>query len=144
MAGNGMANGGLFPRGFSATTRFPWPLVRADELVILNYGKALCEGDRKPGNVPVYGTNGPCGWHDTPIREGPGVILGRKGQGPLGVEWCDTGCRKGWSMLSFVLSFPDSGPVRRQDRTRGRNIAFGRRSSLPTGRKREGTTESQV
>ena len=37
--------------------------------------------------MPVYGTNGRCGTHDAGLFEGPGVILGRKGQGPLGVEW---------------------------------------------------------
>jgi type I restriction enzyme S subunit len=36
----------------------------------------------------VYGSNGQCGWHDTALSHGPAVILGRKGQGPLGVEWC--------------------------------------------------------
>jgi type I restriction enzyme S subunit len=35
----------------------------------------------------VYGTNGQCGSHDEALFNGPGVILGRKGQGPLGVEW---------------------------------------------------------
>ena len=82
-------NSSLFPRGFSTTTHFPWPLVRAEELVTLKCGKALRERDRRPGVVRVYGTNGQCGWHDMQMREGPGVILGRKGQGPLGVEWCD-------------------------------------------------------
>jgi type I restriction enzyme S subunit len=37
----------------------------------------------------VYGTNGRCGSHDTALFKAPGVILGRKGQGPLGVEWCN-------------------------------------------------------
>ena len=44
---------------------------------------------RRPGSVPVYGTNGRCGSHDEALFRGPGVILGRKGQGPLGVEWSD-------------------------------------------------------
>ena len=55
----------------------------------LNYGKALVEKNRRPGKVPVYGTNGQCGWHDEPLAAGPGVILGRKGMGNLGVEWCE-------------------------------------------------------
>jgi type I restriction enzyme, S subunit len=82
---------GLYPRGFSQRTRWAWPLVQAKQLVTLNYGKALTESSRRIGGVAVYGTNGQCGWHDTPLREGPGVILGRKGQGPLGVEWCNSG-----------------------------------------------------
>jgi type I restriction enzyme S subunit len=82
--------GGILPRGFSSTTQWPWPLVKARELVTLNYGKALLETTRQPGDIPVYGTNGICGWSNRELSSGPGVILGRKGQGPLGVEWCDS------------------------------------------------------
>ena len=82
--------GGIYPRGFSLKTRWPWPLVKATENVSLNYGKALRDDERNAGRIPVYGTNGRCGWHDSPLANGPGVILGRKGQGPLGVEWCDS------------------------------------------------------
>jgi type I restriction enzyme S subunit len=78
-----------YPRGFSSATSWQWPLVPARELLKLNYGKALKAEVRHPGAVPVYGTNGQCGWHDIPLTKGPGLILGRKGQGPLGVEWCD-------------------------------------------------------
>jgi type I restriction enzyme S subunit len=81
---------GIYPRGFSSARKWHWPLVQSEKLVVLNYGKALRDGDRQSGNVPVYGTNGRCGWHDKPLTTGPGVILGRKGQGPLGVEWCDS------------------------------------------------------
>jgi type I restriction enzyme, S subunit len=88
--GRTRTDAGIYPRGFSSTQKWPWPLVRSEELVLLNYGKALRDGDRRSGDVPVYGTNGQCGWHDIPLTTGPGVILGRKGQGPLGVEWCDS------------------------------------------------------
>ncbi len=64
-------------------------MVPARNLVTLNYGRALKADTRTPGKVPVYGTNGQCGWHDAPLSKAPGLILGRKGQGPLGVEWCD-------------------------------------------------------
>jgi len=63
--------------------------VPARELFELRYGRALVAGDRQPGNVPVYGSNGKTGRHDAALFDGPGVILGRKGQGPLGVEWSD-------------------------------------------------------
>ena len=75
-------------RGFYSDTRFAWSLVEMQELVTLHYGKALTAGDRREGNVPVYGTNGITGWHDEPLGIGPTVILGRKGMGNLGVEWC--------------------------------------------------------
>ncbi|SLN76328.1 Type I restriction modification DNA specificity domain protein [Roseisalinus antarcticus] len=37
----------------------------------------------------MFGTNGQCGWHNKPLFKGPGIVIGRKGQGPLGVEWVD-------------------------------------------------------
>lgn len=83
-------NVGIFPRGFSPDAALRWPLVPAGEIVDLIYGDGLTEKKRTPGPIPVYGTNGRCGWHDTPLTKGPGVILGRKGMGPLGVEWCES------------------------------------------------------
>lgn len=80
--------GAIYPRGFDLDeVVFPPTLVR--EFAGLNYGKGLNEGARKPGPVPVYGTNGRCGSHDKALGQPPGVILGRKGQGHLGVEWCE-------------------------------------------------------
>ena len=76
-----------YPRGFSRDTNWKWPMVPARKLVTLNYGRALKANTRSPGRVPVFGTNGQCGWHDAPLAKAPGLILGRKGQGPLGVEW---------------------------------------------------------
>lgn len=64
-------------------------MIPARELMALNYGRALKADTRNPGKVPVYGTNGQCGWHDRSLSRSPGLILGRKGQGPLGVEWCN-------------------------------------------------------
>ena len=79
--------GTTHPRGLPPVESICWPLVPARGLFKLTYGRALAAPDRRPGNVPVYGTNGRCGTHDAALFEGPGVILGRKGQGPLGVEW---------------------------------------------------------
>lgn len=81
--------GATYPRGFGRDTAWIWPMVPARQLVALNYGRALKADTRRAGKVPVYGTNGQCGWHDEPLARAPGLILGRKGQGPLGVEWCD-------------------------------------------------------
>src|SRR5258708_7927209 len=85
--GNVSQTAGIYPRGFAPDTSFAWPLVRANQLVSLNYGKALVEKHRNIGTIPVYGTNGQCGWHDRSLAEGPGIILGRKGMGNLGIEW---------------------------------------------------------
>lgn len=66
-----------------------FPLVRVGDFATLNYGKGMTESTRRPGAVTVYGSNGPTGFHDEALVRGPGVILGRKGMGHLGVEWCD-------------------------------------------------------
>lgn len=75
------------PRGLPPVDQIHWPLIAGRDLFELRYGRALVESYRRPGSVPVYGTNGRCGSHDEALFKGPGVILGRKGQGPLGVEW---------------------------------------------------------
>jgi type I restriction enzyme S subunit len=81
--------GGVLARGFDMADARPWPLVRASSIFELKYGKALVESSRRPGPIPVYGSNGVTGWHDMPLFHGPGVVLGRKGMGNLGVEWVD-------------------------------------------------------
>jgi type I restriction enzyme S subunit len=87
--GTALKVGLQFPRGFSRSTKFRWQLRRIGDYVRLNYGKALTATDRHAGPIRVFGSNGQCGWHNEALAKGPGVILGRKGQGPLGVEWCD-------------------------------------------------------
>ena len=52
----------------------------------LAYGKALKAGDRKGGPIPVYGSNGQVGWHDEKLVDGPGIVVGRKGN-PGIVTW---------------------------------------------------------
>lgn len=49
------------------------------EMLVLSYGKALTATDRVPGTVVVYGSGGPTGMHNTPLVDGPGVVVGRKG-----------------------------------------------------------------
>ena len=51
--------------------------------------KALVASSRRPGRAPGFGTNGQTGTHDTPLFAGPGVVVGRKGAGHLGVHWTD-------------------------------------------------------
>ena len=52
----------------------------------LAYGRALKAGDRREGNVPVYGSNGQIGWHNQRLASGPGIVVGRKGN-PGTVTW---------------------------------------------------------
>ena len=81
--------GGDLARGLGPIVRTDWPIVRSSELFELKYGKALVETGRIPGEVPVFGTNGQTGAHNLALFKGPGVVVGRKGAGHLGVHWTD-------------------------------------------------------
>lgn len=43
------------------------------------YGDSLSDANRRQGNVPVYGSNGPVGMHDVANVVGPCIVIGRKG-----------------------------------------------------------------
>ena len=59
-------------------------------LVKLEYGHALPSEKRTGFGYPVYGSNGLVGFHEAPLVEGPGVVVGRKGS--VGkVLWSETG-----------------------------------------------------
>jgi type I restriction enzyme S subunit len=49
------------------------------EICDFSYGEGLREDRRKPGKVPVYGSNGIVGWHDQAVTKGPTIVIGRKG-----------------------------------------------------------------
>lgn len=49
------------------------------EEVSLEYGKAIRGYQEAHGKFRVFGSNGPVGWTDNALADGPGVILGRKG-----------------------------------------------------------------
>jgi type I restriction enzyme S subunit len=57
-----------------------WTRRRWGDLATLEYGKAL-RGYQTGSNTgyPVFGTNGPIGWHADPLFPSQGVIVGRKG-----------------------------------------------------------------
>ena len=69
---------GEIPRG--------WSTSQLGGILDLAYGKSLREQERKSGPVAVYGSNGQVGWHDTALVEGPGIVVGRKGN-PGIVTW---------------------------------------------------------
>ncbi len=56
-----------------------WPLVALGEAIELAYGKSLPKASRVEGTIPVYGSNGVAGWHDTALVHEPTIIVGRKG-----------------------------------------------------------------
>jgi type I restriction enzyme S subunit len=56
-----------------------WKESKWGDLASLEYGKALRTYQEVRGKYPVYGTNGLIGWHDRPLCNRDGVIIGRKG-----------------------------------------------------------------
>lgn len=83
----------LFPHSLedSILGKIPagWKTTKVGEILEFAYGKALTESNRRPGPVPVYGSNGQVGWHDEPLVGGPGIVVGRKGN-PGIVTWAPT------------------------------------------------------
>lgn len=83
----------LFPAAMqdSELKRIPvgWEVKKVNEILELAYGKPLKEDTRLPGNIPVYGSNGQVGWHNQKLVDGPGIVVGRKGN-PGTVTWVHT------------------------------------------------------
>ena len=63
-----------------------WAVKALGEIIELAYGKSLRADKRLDGHIPVYGSNGQVGWHNEKLVDGPGVIVGRKGN-PGIVAW---------------------------------------------------------
>ena len=62
---------GMIPEG--------WEGLSLGQCVELVYGKALKAQDRLEGDFPVYGSGGIIGTHSSYLVDGPGIIVGRKG-----------------------------------------------------------------
>jgi len=58
------------------------------DFVGLQRGHDLTDGERRPGNVPVMGSAGMNGCHDTAKAKGPGVVVGRSGASFGQVHYC--------------------------------------------------------
>ena len=56
-----------------------WTATALREVMQFEYGKALKAEDRAGGDVAVYGSSGVVGFHDRKLADGPGIIVGRKG-----------------------------------------------------------------
>jgi len=54
-------------------------VIEIGDILELAYGKALKESDRSGGGIPVVGSGGIVGTHDTGITQGPTIVVGRKG-----------------------------------------------------------------
>jgi type I restriction enzyme S subunit len=56
-----------------------WAMVEFDSFTTLQRGKDLTKAEFRDGTVPVAGSNGVIGYHDTAIAKAPGVTVGRSG-----------------------------------------------------------------
>lgn len=56
-----------------------WAVKRVGNMLELVYGKALKASDRQEGVIPVYGSGGITGYHDTALVPHGSIIVGRKG-----------------------------------------------------------------
>lgn len=65
-----------------------WKHTTLGEFVSLQRGHDLTEPERKPGTVPVMGSAGQNGFHDTALAKGPGIVIGRSGASFGQVHYC--------------------------------------------------------
>jgi len=56
-----------------------WQKQKWGDIVSLEYGKAIRGYQNADAPFRVFGSNGPIGWSESFLAQGPGVILGRKG-----------------------------------------------------------------
>lgn len=56
-----------------------WRETTLGEFLTLQRGHDLTEPERREGHVPVMGSAGQNGFHDTAIAKGPGIVIGRSG-----------------------------------------------------------------
>ena len=56
-----------------------WEVGRLKRICRFAYGDSLSEDIRRKGNVPVFGSNGPVGFHVSANTNAPCIVVGRKG-----------------------------------------------------------------
>lgn len=56
-----------------------WERTSFEAAMALQRGFDLPTQDRVPGNIPIYGSTGVCGFHDQARVAGPGIVTGRSG-----------------------------------------------------------------
>ena len=66
-----------------------WEAKSLGKFVSLQRGHDLTERDRRRGDIPVMGSAGQNGFHDTAIANGPGVVLGRSGASFGQAHYCE-------------------------------------------------------
>ena len=56
-----------------------WERIKIKDIMQFHYGKPLKESDRFNGKYPVVSSSGIQGFHNEYFTEGPGIVVGRKG-----------------------------------------------------------------
>ena len=56
-----------------------WRDITLGDFVSLQRGHDLTESERRIGRIPVMGSAGQNGFHDTALAKGPGIVIGRSG-----------------------------------------------------------------
>ena len=56
-----------------------WEIRRLKQICRLAYGDALATGVRQDGVIPVFGSNGRVGFHNSANTKSPCIVIGRKG-----------------------------------------------------------------
>jgi type I restriction enzyme, S subunit len=68
-----------------------WIKTTLGDFLSLQRGHDLTEPERRDGSIPVMGSAGPNGLHDTALAKGPGIVIGRSGAsfGQVHLSKCD-------------------------------------------------------
>ena len=56
-----------------------WDVRRLKQICRMGYGDSLADGVRQDGKVPVYGSNGRVGVHNSANTKAPCIVIRRKG-----------------------------------------------------------------
>ena len=134
-----------------------WEVKALGDLLELAYGKALKADSRHDGDIPVYGSNGEVGWHDKRLVQGPGIVVGRKGN-PGVVTWATTDffpidttfyvvpkdSNQNLYFLFYALKGQDLPSIAADSAVPGlnRNLAYMNKQVMPQGRLRNCSSSS--
>lgn len=87
-----------------------WSDIKLGCFISLQRGHDLTAHERRQGNVPVMGSAGQNGFHDTALVKAPGLVIGRSGASFGQSHYCD---RDFWphNTALFVTDFHGNDPL---------------------------------
>jgi len=105
MFSHGLPNGDMAEDGYPQR----WKPAVFEDLATLHRGFDLPVAERKPGPVPVIGSNGVVGMHDEAKCSGPGVMTGRSGS--IGLSFYAEGPHWPLNTSLYVSDFHGNEPL---------------------------------